>query len=154
MACRLSAPSHYLNQCWVIVNWTLRNKFQWNSNHNTKLFIHRNASENIICEMAAILPRGKWVATNMQQAITRTNVDKGMWCHMVSQGGTHKLYSTVWNAKENVQGICIMPWLIYNLTPEYSFNFWPLIYNSYGIKLILSGIFGYMFMLVIAFSNR
>ena len=21
-----SAPSHYLNQCWVIVNWTLRNK--------------------------------------------------------------------------------------------------------------------------------
>ena len=23
-------PSHYLNQCWVIVNWTLRNKLQWN----------------------------------------------------------------------------------------------------------------------------
>ena len=25
-----SAPSHYLNQCWVIVNWTLRNKLQRN----------------------------------------------------------------------------------------------------------------------------
>ena len=25
-----SAPSHHKNQCWVIVNWTLRNKFQWN----------------------------------------------------------------------------------------------------------------------------
>ena len=24
-----SAPSHYLNQYWAIVNWTLRNKFQW-----------------------------------------------------------------------------------------------------------------------------
>ena len=24
-----SAPSHYLNQYWVIVNWTLRNKPQW-----------------------------------------------------------------------------------------------------------------------------
>ena len=24
-----SAPSHYLNQCWKIVNWTLRNKIQW-----------------------------------------------------------------------------------------------------------------------------
>ena len=24
-----SAPSHYLNQCWIIVNWTLRNKVQW-----------------------------------------------------------------------------------------------------------------------------
>ena len=25
-----SAPSHYLNQWWLIVNWTLRNKVQWN----------------------------------------------------------------------------------------------------------------------------
>ena len=36
MACRLLAPSHYLNQCWVIVNWTIRNKLQWNFNQNTK----------------------------------------------------------------------------------------------------------------------
>ena len=50
-----SVPSHYLNQCWIIVNWTLRNKLQWNFNQNTKLFIHGNASENIICEMAAII---------------------------------------------------------------------------------------------------
>ena len=27
-----SAPSHYLNQCWVMLNWTLRNKLQWNFN--------------------------------------------------------------------------------------------------------------------------
>ena len=50
-----SAPSHYLNQCWVIVNWTHRNKLQWNLNQNTKLFIHENTSENIVCHMAAIL---------------------------------------------------------------------------------------------------
>ena len=56
-----SAPSHYLNKCWVIVNWTLRNKLQWNLNQNTKLFIHQNASSNIVCEMAAILFRGRWV---------------------------------------------------------------------------------------------
>ena len=24
------APSHYLNQCWNIVGWTLGNKFHWN----------------------------------------------------------------------------------------------------------------------------
>ena len=30
------SPSHYLNQCWNIVNWTLRNKLQWNSNRNSK----------------------------------------------------------------------------------------------------------------------
>ena len=53
-----STPSHYLNQCWVIINWTLGNKLQWNFNQNTRLFIHENASENIICEMAAILSRG------------------------------------------------------------------------------------------------
>ena len=38
-----SAPSHYLNQCWVIVNWTLSRKLQWNLNKNTKLFIGGNA---------------------------------------------------------------------------------------------------------------
>ena len=57
------ATSHYLNQCWLIVNWTLGNKLQWNSDKNTKLFIHENAFENIVCEMAAILSRGRWVNT-------------------------------------------------------------------------------------------
>ena len=44
-----------LNQWLLIVNWTLRNKLQWNSNQNTKLFIYENAFENGVCEMAAIL---------------------------------------------------------------------------------------------------
>ena len=56
-----SAPNHYLNLCWLIVNWTLRNKLQGNSNRNTKLFISENAFENVVCEMAAILSRGRWV---------------------------------------------------------------------------------------------
>ena len=34
-----SAPSHYLNQCWIIVNWTLANIFQWK--FNTTIFIAR-----------------------------------------------------------------------------------------------------------------
>ena len=41
-----SAPSHYLEQCLLIVNWTLGKERQWNSNGNTKLFIHENAFEN------------------------------------------------------------------------------------------------------------
>ena len=52
------APSHYLNQCWVIVYWVHRNKLQWNFNQNTKFFIHKNASDNTVCEMAAILSTG------------------------------------------------------------------------------------------------
>ena len=34
-----------------------RNKLQWNFNQNRKRFIHGNASEYIVCEMAAILSR-------------------------------------------------------------------------------------------------
>ena len=49
--------SHYRNQCWLIVNWTLRNKLQWNLNQNTKLFIRENSFENV-CKMVAILSRG------------------------------------------------------------------------------------------------
>ena len=45
-------------QCWFIVNWTFRNKLKWNFNQNTKLFIHKNASEKMVCEMAAIYPGG------------------------------------------------------------------------------------------------
>ena len=38
------------------------NKLRWNSNQNEKnLFIRENTSENIICDMAAILSRGRWV---------------------------------------------------------------------------------------------
>ena len=42
--------SHYLNQRGVIVNWTHRNKPRWNFNQTTKLFLHENQSENIVCE--------------------------------------------------------------------------------------------------------
>ena len=56
-----TAPSHYLNQCWNIVNWTLKNKFQWNLNRNSYNFIQENASENVVWKMAAILSRPQCV---------------------------------------------------------------------------------------------
>ena len=46
---------------WLIVNWTLMNKLQWNSNENTKIFIHENTLQDVVCEIAAILSRGRWV---------------------------------------------------------------------------------------------
>ena len=51
------APSHYLNQYWNVVNWTLRNKLQWNLNQNSYLFIQGNAFKNIGRKLAAILSR-------------------------------------------------------------------------------------------------
>ena len=37
MACRLVGASHYRNQIYLIVNWTLRNKLPWYLNQNTKI---------------------------------------------------------------------------------------------------------------------
>ena len=36
-----SAPSHYLNQCWNIVDWNLRNKFRWNPIQTPFIFIQK-----------------------------------------------------------------------------------------------------------------
>ena len=56
-----SAPSHYLNQCWNIVNWTIRNKFQLNCYRNWKIFSQENAFENVVWKMAAIMSRPQCV---------------------------------------------------------------------------------------------
>ena len=36
-----STPNHYLYQCWVILNWTLRNKFQRHFSETIELFHSR-----------------------------------------------------------------------------------------------------------------
>ena len=38
ITCPSSAPSHYLKQCWNIVNPKLRNKLRWNLNRNLYIF--------------------------------------------------------------------------------------------------------------------
>ena len=72
MACLVAwpAPSHYLNQCSIIVNWTLANISQWKFNQNTAIFIEENAREKVVCEMASILSRPqcvKWTLGNKLQ---------------------------------------------------------------------------------------
>ena len=52
---------HYLNQCWNIVNWTLRNKLHWKFNRNANIFIHENAIGSVVCEMATISSRPQCV---------------------------------------------------------------------------------------------
>ena len=55
--CACPTLSHYLNQCWVIVNWTLVSIVQWHFNQNTANTIEENAFENIVSKMSAILSR-------------------------------------------------------------------------------------------------
>ena len=55
------SPSHCLYLCWLIVNWTIRNNFQWNLNQNSNIFIQEGVFENVACEIAAIWSWGRWV---------------------------------------------------------------------------------------------
>ena len=56
-----SAPSHYQNRCWNIVNSNLRNKIQWKLEGNPYIFIQENVVENVICEMTTNLSRPQCV---------------------------------------------------------------------------------------------
>ena len=49
------AHSHYLDQCWNVVSWTLRNKLQWNFNRNSYFFVQDNAFQNTVYKMTIIL---------------------------------------------------------------------------------------------------
>ena len=46
VACK--APSHYLNQCWFVVNWNPWDKLKRYSHQNSNIFIQVNAFENAV----------------------------------------------------------------------------------------------------------
>ena len=47
-----SAPRHYLNHCWLIVNGTLTNKLQWHFYRNSIVFIEEYTFENFPVELS------------------------------------------------------------------------------------------------------
>ena len=49
------------NNAVIFVNWTLKNKIQWNFARNSNIFIDENTCENVVCEMSAILSRPRCV---------------------------------------------------------------------------------------------
>ena len=61
MACCLMAPSHYLNQCWLIIS-----KVQWHSSEcnftrDTSAISHWNKLENYLSKILFKSPRNQWV---------------------------------------------------------------------------------------------
>ena len=102
-----SAPNHYLNQCCLIVNWTLRNKFQWNFNKNSEVFIHENSLENVICKMVNILSRGRWVINNSdlilinnQNDVLRFEAHLSVVCLKLSNLSVFFMRLDIWNRKK------------------------------------------------------
>ena len=66
MACSLTAPSHYLNQCWLIIS-----EVPWHSSQGIIIgqcedINQQNKIENCSFKMASRFPRGQWV--NLQSA--------------------------------------------------------------------------------------
>ena len=49
-----SGPSHYINQCWNVFNWTPRNILLWNFRPNS---FQENPFGHVVWKMAAILSR-------------------------------------------------------------------------------------------------
>ena len=62
-----TAPSHYLNHCRNIVNWTPENKLEWNLNRNLYIFIQENAFQIIVTKLTAILSRPQCVYSNLKK---------------------------------------------------------------------------------------
>ena len=61
MACCLTAPSHYLNQCWLIIS-----KVQWQSpegnlTRDASAINYYNQLENYLPKISFKSPRGQWV---------------------------------------------------------------------------------------------
>ena len=59
--CKTQFGAENLNQCRLIINWTIRNKLWWNFSQKWNCSNQENAFENVVCEMAAILSRRRWV---------------------------------------------------------------------------------------------
>ena len=54
----------------IIVNLTLRDKFQRNVNRKSYTFIQENTFENVVCEMAAIFSRPQYVKLDRSRSLS------------------------------------------------------------------------------------
>ena len=58
MPCRLFGAKPLFKPMLGYCQFDPWEQVQWNFNQNTKLFINENTTENIVCELEAILSRG------------------------------------------------------------------------------------------------
>ena len=72
MACSHQGTNNYLNQCWNIANWTLKNKLQWTLNRNWNIFIKKNAFKNVVTtytQDATYSDRALWHLSDTQEEL-------------------------------------------------------------------------------------
>ena len=81
-----SAPRHYRNQC-CFVNWAPRNKFQWNSNRSSIIFIQENAYKFVFSHNGGHFVTGSWVKLHCNHS--QLHIELGM-----SPGSHSSIYYT------------------------------------------------------------
>ena len=75
-------PSHYLNQCWVIVNWTLRNKLHWNFNWNKNFSFTKMHLKVSSAKWRPFCPE-RWVKCwGYIYMSMKCDIDSGNGCHL------------------------------------------------------------------------
>ena len=84
-----TVPSHYVNQCWNMVNVTLRNKVLWNINRNSNAFCDENGFENVVCEISTI-----YLGLNV--LIIRSLIARFMGPTLGPPGADRTLVSPMW----------------------------------------------------------
>ena len=102
------APSHYLNQCWNIVNWTHRNKLQWNLNRNIYFFIQENAFENVVWKMEAILSPPQCVKGFIDD--TSTVAEAMAWCYQAMSHNLNQCWPSSMMLYCTTRGQCLTHW--------------------------------------------
>ena len=60
MICCMTAPDHYLNQCWLD-NEVLWHSSESNFTENAQAISHSNLFENYTCRITTTVPKGQWV---------------------------------------------------------------------------------------------
>ena len=61
MACCLTAPSHYLNQCWFIISTVQWHSYKGSLTRDNSAIDHSNQLENYSSKIYFESPRGQWV---------------------------------------------------------------------------------------------
>ena len=68
MACCLTAPRNYLNQCWLIISKVQWHSSQFNFTRDTSAISHWNSLENYLSKILLKSPKAQWVNTGCYHA--------------------------------------------------------------------------------------
>ena len=84
MACCLTAPSHHLNQCWMIISEVQWHSYQGNFTRDASTMNHWNPFENYTSKISFKFPRGQWVKLWLRTLATENlpaQQVKPVWLH-------------------------------------------------------------------------